>query len=160
MRKTSIIKIFFLVIAILAITNGCRKSQDEKLASMRANNGTVENSPEKDLEIQKYNLQIKREQSKQRFACDTISVMEYVLDNYPKGTYLLNFDKTFTYNIPKAAVIYFDNDKKYIFGVIAESRPGERLIEPKNIIGYDESYIDLDSTKLGTAFFYLVLFTL
>ncbi len=63
-----------------------------------------------------------------------------------------------TYNIPKAAVIYFDNDKKYIFGVIAESRPGERLIEPKNIIGYDESYIDLDSTKLGTAFFYLVLF--
>ncbi len=72
------------------------KSQDEKLASMRANNReAVENSPEKDLEIQKYNLQIKREQSNQRFACDTISVMEYVLDNYPKGTYLLNFDKTF-----------------------------------------------------------------
>jgi len=32
------------------------------------------------------------------------------------------------------------------------------LIEVKNIVGYDQSFIDLDSTELGTAFFYLVLF--
>ncbi len=158
MAGCNIIKITFVSVVILLYASSCRKSQDEKLASMGANKEAVENSPEKDLEIQKYNLQVKKEQTKERFACDTISVMEYVLDNYPKGTYLLNFDKTFTYNIPKPAVIYFDNDRSYIFGVIAESRPGERLIEPKNIIGYDESYIDLDSTKLGTAFFYLVLF--
>ena len=158
MIKTDIIKIAFFTGVFLMSFYGCKKSRDEKLSSMNANKEAVENSPEKDLEIQKYNLKVKKEQAKERFACDTISVMEYVLNNFPKGTYLLNFDKTFTYNIPKPAVIYFDNDRSYIFGVIAESRPGERLIEPKNIIGYNESYIDLDSTKLGTAFFYLVLF--
>ena len=158
MLKTVSIKLFLSIALMLIFIGGCKKNADEKLGKMDANREAVEYSPEKDLEIQKYNLQVKKEQTKQRFECDTISVMEYVLDNYPKGTYLLNFDKTFTYNIPKPAVIYFDNDKSYIFGVIAESRPGERLIEPKNIIGYDESYIDLDSTKLGTAFFYLVLF--
>ena len=46
----------------------------------------------------------------------------------------------------------------FVFGVIARSKPGERLIEVKNIVGYDQSFIDLDSTELGTAFFYLVLF--
>ncbi len=158
MKKSSILKLLLIAAIILTFMSGCRKSQDEKLRSIGANREAVENSPEKDLEIQKYNLKVKKEQMKVRFACDTISAIEYVLDNFPKGTYLLNFDKSFTYNIPKPAVIYFDNDRSYIFGVIAESRPGERLIEPKNIIGYDESYIDLDSTKLGTAFFYLVLF--
>ncbi len=58
---------------------------------------------------------------------------------------------------PKAAIIYFtDKDgSKFVFTVIATSRAGERLIEPSNIIGYDESFIDLDSTKLGTPFIYL-----
>jgi hypothetical protein len=46
----------------------------------------------------------------------------------------------------------------YILALVATSRPGERLIEVKNIVGYDQSFIDLDSTKLGTAFFYLTLF--
>ena len=82
-----------------------------------------------------------------------------MIANYPQGSYLLNFDKTLTYNIPKAAVIYIEqSDGKYVFAVVARSKPGERLIEPKNIVGYDQSFIDLDSTKLGTAFFYLTLF--
>lgn len=43
-------------------------------------------------------------------------------------------------------------------GIVAKSKEGERLIEVKNIVGYDQSFIDLDSTELGTAFFFLTLF--
>jgi hypothetical protein len=86
--------------------------------------------------------------------------MEYIFDNYPAGTYLLEFDRTTTYNVPKSAIVYFtDKDgTKFVFTIIATSRPGERLIEPSNVVGYDQSFIDLDSTKLGTPFLYLVLF--
>ena len=45
----------FLSVVIFLCASGCRESQDEKLASMGANKEAVENSPEKDLEIQKYN---------------------------------------------------------------------------------------------------------
>ena len=119
----------------------------------------VENSPQKDAEIQRYNLEVRKKNSTSRTPGDTIAIMEYVLNNYPEGTYLINFDKTLTYNIPQPALIYDNRGSNiYVFGVIARSKPGERLIETKNIIGYDQSYIDLDSTKLGTAFFYLCLF--
>jgi hypothetical protein len=114
---------------------------------------------QKDAEIQKYNLELRKQGTKTRFPCDTISIIEYVFDNYPPGTYLLEFDRTTTYNIPNPAIIYHtDKNQKYAFAVIASSRQGERLIEPANIIGFDQSYIDLDSTKLGTPFIYLVLF--
>jgi hypothetical protein len=114
----------------------------------------------KDFEIQKYNIELKKKAALERFPCDTIAVLEYLLNNYPSGTYLLEFDKTLTYNVPRSALIYkSDKDgNKYVFAVIATSRQGERLIEPTNIIGYDQSFIDLDSTKLGTPFMYLVLF--
>ncbi|MCU0343840.1 MAG: hypothetical protein MUF28_08465 [Ignavibacterium sp.] len=114
----------------------------------------------KDAEIQRYNLELKKKDSKTRFPCDTIAVIEHIFDTYPAGTYLLEFDRTTTYNIPNPALVYFtDKDgSRFVFTVIASSRPGERLIEPANLIGYDESFIDLDSTKLGTPFLYLVLF--
>lgn len=121
--------------------------------------GQAENSPYKDAELQRYNLERKKELSQNRTPCDTLAITEWVLNNYPQGTYLLYFDKTLTFNVPKPAVIYSRQDgATYIFGVIARSKPGERLIEPKNIVGYDQGYIDYDSTKLGTAFFYLCLF--
>ncbi|MBI2419537.1 MAG: hypothetical protein HYV28_16875 [Ignavibacteriales bacterium] len=45
-----------------------------------------------------------------------------------------------------------------MYAMIAKSKEDdERLIEKKNITGYDASFIDLDSTELGTAFFYLTL---
>ncbi|MGA7836448.1 MAG: hypothetical protein WB996_00640 [Ignavibacteriaceae bacterium] len=119
----------------------------------------TEFSPRKDQGIQQYNLKVKKSQSTERVPCDTLNIVGYVLDNYPPGSYLVNFDKTLTYNVPNPAVIYYNkSDKKYIFGIVARSKPGERLIEPKNIVGYDQSFIDLDSTELGTAFFYLTLF--
>lgn len=121
--------------------------------------GDATTSTAKDEEIREYNIGIEKEQTSKRFPCDTISLKEYILDNYEPGTYLLEFDRTYTYNIPKSAVIYFnDAGTNYILGVIVKSKPGERNIERKNVIGFESSYINLDSTKLGTAFFWLTLF--
>jgi hypothetical protein len=118
----------------------------------------VATNPEKDAAIQRYNIDLRKERS-ERFPCDTISVIEYFFENYPPGTYLLETDRTSLKTLPKPAIIYFtDKDgSNYIFTLIATSRQGERLIETKNLVGYNESYIDLDSTKLGTPFLYLVL---
>lgn len=121
-------------------------------------NEEVAHIPQKDFEIQKYNLQLKKKQSTNRSECDTIALMEYVLNNYPEGTYLVEVDKKLTYDIPRPAVIYYNEGGMHVFAIIAKSKQGERFIEPKNIVGYDQSLIDLDSTKLGTAFFYLTLF--
>jgi hypothetical protein len=150
--------IYPIILLILLLLLSCNKS--EKVTHERLNyNDQAAFDPQKDAKIQKYNLEIRKKQTKERFPCDTISVMEYVFNNYPAGTYLLEFDRTTTYNIPKPAIIYYqEKNLKYVFAVIAASRPGERLIEPTNIIGYNQSLIDLDSTKLGTPFIYLVLF--
>ena len=109
-------------------------------------------------EIRSYNLDVKSEQASKKSPCDTVNVLKYVFKNYPHGSYVVDFDKTLTFNIPKPALIYLHTNGTYIFAVVAMSKPGERFIEPKNIVGYDQSFIDLDSTKLGTAFFYLTLF--
>ncbi|MBI5728074.1 MAG: hypothetical protein HY965_09505 [Ignavibacteriales bacterium] len=94
-----------------------------------------------------------------RFPGDTIDLYEYIIKNYPKGTYLIDCDRTVRYNIPNSAVIYQkQGDGLYVYAMIAKSKEDdERLIEKKNITGYDASFIDLDSTELGTAFFYLTL---
>jgi hypothetical protein len=116
-------------------------------------------SEQKDKDIQEYNIGVQSEQAQQRTTCDTISLREYVINNYPPGSYLVNFERTLTYNTPKAAVIFYKSDQNYVFAVIATSRQSERLIEPKNVTGFNSSFINLDSTKLGTAFMYLTLFT-
>lgn len=121
--------------------------------------GDAATSTAKDEEIREYNIGVEKEQTKNRFPCDTISLKEYILDSYEPGTYLVEFDRTYTYNIPKSAVIYFnDAGTNYVLAVIAKSKAGERNIETKNVIGFESSYINLDSTKLGTAFFWLTLF--
>lgn len=142
------VSIFFLLLS-------CSNEKDKE--DLRLNKETAY-SPDKDAAIQKYNLEQQKEQAAERFPCDTISLKEFILSHYPEGTYLVDFDKTLTYNIPGPAVIYPGNYPGYIFGIIAKSKSNERFIEPKNIVGYNESFIDLDSTKLGTAFFFLVLF--
>ena len=155
MKKPALIMIFVLI-PVLFFSCGKKKSET---AVKEKQKEEAAYSPNKDAEIQRYNLKVKEEQAKHRTPYDTLSLISYVLNNYPRGTYLVSFDKTLTFNVPKPAVIYLKkNDSLYVLAVIARSKPGERLIEPKNIIGYDQSYIDLDSTKLGTAFFYLSLF--
>lgn len=146
-----------IILQLLLLLFACNVKKEEE---NKQNVGyKVENSPQQDANIQRYNLEVRKKYAASRTPWDTIAVIEYVLNNYPEGTYLINTDKTLTYNVPQPALIYDNHGgDNFIFGVIARSKPGERLIESKNIIGYDQSYIDLDSTKMGTAFFYLCLF--
>lgn len=151
--------IYPIILLILLLLLSCEHKIKPENNKVNYNEQAAFNQ-NKDAEIQRYNLELKKKESTNRFFCDTIAVLEYVFDNYPSGTYLLEFDKTTTYDIPKPAIIYFtDKDgSKFVFTMIATSRAGERLIEPANLVGYDQSFIDLDSTKLGTPFLYLVLF--
>jgi hypothetical protein len=123
-------------------------------------NGSEERNfdDKKDRELQEYNLEIEKAQASFRTPCDTISIKEYIIESYPAGTYVVNFAPATTFSVPKPAVVYFNSDSNYIFAVIAKSKEGERLIETKNIVGYESSFITLDSTRLGTAFFFLSLF--
>jgi hypothetical protein len=143
-------KLFGLFLFSFFLISACTSKTGEE--------GDAANSQSKDEELREYNLSVQKQQTQNRFPCDTISLKEYILNNYEPGTYLVQFDKTFTYNLPKSAVIYFKDGADYILAVIAKSKPGERNIEAKNVIGYESSFINLDSTKLGTAFFWLTLF--
>jgi len=151
--------IYPIILLILLVLLSCEHKTETRNNKIDYSEQAAYN-PNKDADIQRYNLELKKKQTKDRSPYDTIAVMQYIFDNYPAGTYLLEFDKTTTYNIPKPAIIYFTekDGSKFVFAVIATSRAGERLIEPTNIIGYDQSFIDLDSTKLGTPFLYIVLF--
>lgn len=152
MKKLLTLTLFLLAgLLVISCTNDEEKSNPVPSVD-------VAFDPQKDAEIQRYNIELKKETS-DRFPCDTIAVLEYVLNNYPQGTYLLETDKTTLNSLPKPAVIYHndENGKKYVFALITTSRAGERLVEVKNLVGYDQSYIDLDSTDLGTPFIYLIL---
>ncbi|PIQ09030.1 MAG: hypothetical protein COW71_08585 [Ignavibacteriales bacterium CG18_big_fil_WC_8_21_14_2_50_31_20] len=144
------VRLFLLFLALVFVS--CNQMSDEQ----------AEDSPSKDESIRRYNIEMEKKQKRNNDnPCDTLSLKEYILNQDSVGTYLVEFDKTFTYSVPKAAVIYYADKRKknqYIFAVIAKSKEGERLIEPKNVIGYESSFINLDSTKLGTAFFYLTLY--
>lgn len=147
--------IFLNLIMYTFLLFGC--SDIEKKSKEAENEGIeVAYSPEKDLKIQRANLELQKQRATKRFPCDTLSLKEYILDNYPEGTYLVDFDKTVTYDIPKPAVIYMDHG--FILAIIVKSGADKRLVESKNVVGYDQSFIDLDSTELGTAFFFLTLF--
>ena len=147
---------FLIMFFIAVIFFSCGKKSEEGTSTPGQD---AAYSPGKDADIQHYNLSVKEREVGQRNPYDTLSLMSFVIDNYPQGCYLVDFDKTLTFNVPKPAVIYLnESDGLYVIAVIARSKPGERLIEPKNVVGYDQSFIDLDSTKLGTAFFYLTLF--
>jgi len=140
------------IIGITIIFISCGKSE--------VSGGDPEESPRKDKSIRRYNVEVEAEQTRERTPCDTISLQEHIINSYSAGTYLVEFDRTFTYNVPKPAVVYYKGkkNKKYVFAAIAKSKEGERFVEPKNLIGFESSFINLDSTKLGTAFFYLTLF--
>lgn len=120
--------------------------------------GDAAYSEEKDRSVQAYNLEKEKEAARKRSPYDSLAVKEYVLNNYPKGSYLVEFDRTLTFNVPRSALIYFKSDAQYIFALIAKSRQTERSIEIKNVVGFESSFVNLDSTKLGTGFFYLTLF--
>jgi hypothetical protein len=141
-----------IILALVLLNVNCGSNEEPSGSTSQQ----VEFSPEKDISIQRYNIEAERKHSGTSSPCDTLALAEYILDTYPAGSYLATFDRINTYNIPRYAVMYMNNG--YILALVATSKPGERLIEVKNIVGYDQSFINLDSTKLGTAFFYLTLF--
>jgi hypothetical protein len=145
------VNLFILVIFALAAFN-CGSKEDNSAGYQQQ----VEHSPQKDINIQRYNVAEERKHSGVSSPCDTFALAEYILNTYPSGSYLVTLDKTGSFSVPRHAVMYLQEG--YVAALVATSRPGERLIELKNIVGYDQSFIDLDSTKLGTAFFYLTLF--
>jgi hypothetical protein len=145
--------IIFYAIALISCSDD--KTDDSKSTG----DGEAAYSASKDANIQRYNLEKARSQSGKRTPCDTLSIVEYIINNYPSGSYLVDFDQTNTYNAPKHAVFYYNQGgSRYVFAIVVKSGKDNRLIEKKNVIGYDQSYIDLDSTELGTPLFSLVLF--
>jgi len=150
----AILVIAIIVIIIFFVSGVFTFSCDDEVTG-----GDPETSSVKDESTRDYNIERDKELAKNRTPCDTIALKEFILESYQEGNYLVEFDRTFTYNVPKAAVIYHKADnKQYVFGVIAKSKEGERFVEKKNLIGFESSFINLDSTKLGTAFFFLTLF--
>ena len=149
-------QIFAIMILAFAVF-GCRCESDEPGYE---SGDKPEFSSAKEKDIRSYNLDVEKDEASRRTPCDTLALKEFILENYPSGDYLVEFDKTFTYSIPRSAVLYYkgEDHRQYIFAVIAKSKPGERFIEAKNVVGYESSFINLDSTKLGTAFFFLTLF--
>src|SRR5574338_811532 len=83
-----------LLFFILLSCGGEKENKDSQAGSETAY------SPDKDAVIQKYNLEQQKKQAAKRFPCDTIALKEFILSHYPEGTYLVDFDKTLTYNIP------------------------------------------------------------
>ncbi|MBU0559441.1 MAG: hypothetical protein KJ799_12875 [Bacteroidetes bacterium] len=148
---------YLLLLLLALVFIGCGDTEDTEDAKRTYGDRNLSRDVDRDLK--EYNIEKKKELAANRTPCDTIAVQEFILATYPEGTSLVEFDRTYTYNIPKPAVLYFiDRDRtQYIFTAIAKSKEGERPIERKNIIGYESSFINLDSTRLGTAFFYLVL---
>lgn len=144
--------LFFISILICLLLAACG---DEQTSSQQ----DVAELPEKDKDIREYNLEIEKDQAGRRAPCDTLELEDYIIKNYPEGSYLIEFDKTLTKSVFKRAVVYHRAPQgMLIFAVIAKSKPGERLVEKKNVVGFESSFINLDSTKLGTAFFYLTMF--
>lgn len=155
MKVLNAILVIALIVILIFFVSGVFtfSCQDE------VTGGDPETSAIKDESTRDYNIERDKELAKNRTPCDTIALKEFILENYQEGNYLVEFDRTFTYNVPKAAVIYYKaNRKQYVFSVIAKSKEGERFVEKKNLIGFESSFINLDSTKLGTAFFFLTLF--
>lgn len=118
---------------------------------------------QQDESNQEFVLREREKRAVKRFPGDTLDLMRYILESTKqtgeKGTYLVDQDPTFQTSWPQSAVIYFkDGGSTYIFALIAKSKTDERVVEVKNLVGYNPSFIDLDSTELGTAFFYLTLF--
>ncbi|MCF8306849.1 MAG: hypothetical protein K9I71_12050 [Ignavibacteriales bacterium] len=108
--------------------------------------------------VRERNLRIKKEQAKKREPCDTLSFQEYFIANGGAGNYIVEFDQSLDRVVSKPAVFYYKEGGNFIFSVIAKSKQTERNVEVKNIVGVDASFLNYDSTRLGTAFFFLTLY--
>src|ERR1035437_3249709 len=104
--------LYLIIIVFLSIGFFACKGKKEEVNKQDASS-QVEYSPQKDADIQRYNLEVRKKNAKSRTPGDTIAIIEYVLNNYPKGTYLINFDKTLTYNVPQTRSFFFKHKIGY-----------------------------------------------
>lgn len=150
--------VLWTVFFILIFLQGCDWFQDKP---EKINEGeTVADNQSADMSIQEFVIREKMKNAPSRFAGDTLDLALYVIKNYPPGSYLADLDNISTNFAKKGAVIYFtEKGKKYVFALIVKSMEGGKLIEIDNFTGYNSSFVDYDSTNLGTAFFYLTLFS-
>lgn len=154
--KNKLIVLSIILGSVLFLNMSCGEEGAEEISTEQTD---VAYDPEKDQSIQAYNIQQRTKLGGARTPCDTISIMEFILENYPEGSYLVELDKPSTYSIPRNAVIYRkEGGDNYIYSLVIKSKDDERLVELKNVVGYDQSFFNLDSTALGMAYFYLTLF--
>lgn len=76
-------KYLFIISALLTflfISCGEEKKDESEIYSIEQQ---VEYVPEKDADIQFFNLEKMKKEAKNRFPCDTIDVIEFVLNNFP-----------------------------------------------------------------------------
>ncbi|MCF8266302.1 MAG: hypothetical protein K9I99_17535 [Melioribacteraceae bacterium] len=157
---------FLAYVLLLAIFFACGGDGSEsgdgrsKEADVGEEGEDVARNVGKQEEISLRNLEIELEQRGGKMGpCDTLALRFHIRDNYPAGTYLVEENQSFTMSETQFSVIYEkEKDIQYIFALVAKSKDGERLIETKNVVGYSSSFVNLDSTRLGTAFFFLSLF--
>ncbi len=153
---------YFISIVIILFSLNCGEEKVEELPpDSGENTDPIGYQLEKEKDIRYYNLEERKKRAQVRTPCDTVALMEYILENEVEGTYLIDLDPSYTLSFPQSAVIYYRGQEgRYVYALIAKSRldRGERTIEVKNIVGYDASFVDLDSTKLGTPFIFLTLF--
>ncbi len=148
-----------VIVGFLALILAACSSEEKPKHRGLGSSGDAAHSAMKEKSTREYKLEHEKKLKRKRVPCDTLSLEEYVLENYPAGTLLVVMDRTTPDKLPKPAVIYYrKGGKKYVFALLAKSKPGERNIETKNVVGYESSFINLDSTKLGTAFFFLTLY--
>lgn len=89
---------------------------------------------------------------------DTLAFKKWIEKNFEKNTLLLKCYQRNTKNVKYAVLNYkYSNDTNYIFAVIAKPKENYKNINIDDLVGYYSSFGNLDSTKKGTAFFYLIL---
>lgn len=143
---------------LFLVFQGCELFQDKPTRTDQGQ--TVAENKEADLSIQEYVIREKMKTAVNRFPGDTLDLALYVIKNYPSGSYLAELDNASINEARKSAVLYHTaNGKKYVFAIIGKSMEGGKLIEMDNFTGYNSSYVDYDSTSLGTAHIYLSLFS-
>lgn len=89
---------------------------------------------------------------------DTLAFKNWIEKNFEKNTLLLKCYQRNTKNVKYAVLNYkYSNDTNYIFAVVAKPKEIIKNLNLDDLVGYYSSFGNLDSTKKGTAFFYLIL---
>lgn len=158
MRIKEQIALWSVLFFLFFVFQGCDWFQD-KPEKVKAGE-TVADNQNADMSIQEFVIREKMKTAVDRFPGDTLDLALYIIKNFPAGSYLADLDNISTNLGKKGAVIYLtEKGKKYVFALVVKSMEGGKLIEIDNFTGYNSSFVDYDSTNLGTAFFYLTLFS-